>query len=288
MSQLLIPVHCNTPMQLCSYLRGHAGISARLLNRLKHQNGGILCNGNPIRVIDTVKNGDLICLDLQEASAFTPNPKLCVPVVYENESVVIYNKPANMPVHPSPGHYEDTLGNYHAARYPNHRFHAVFRLDRNTSGLCAIAKTAYAAHHLHHAFTKRYYALVPPDCSGSGTISAPIGRVQDSVITRCVRADGKEAVTHYRTLIQTPQCALVELMPQTGRTHQIRVHMAHLGFPLLGDDLYGGDCTLLQSHALHCGMLSFCDPITHHLMTLTAPLRQEMLALLPHEISLFP
>ncbi len=281
MPQLLFQVRCSTPILLRSYLRGHAGISTRLLSRLKHQKNGILCNGKPIRVIDTVTNGDLICLHLEETSSFTPNPELAVPVVYENESVVIYNKPANMPVHPSPGHYEDTLGNYHAARYPDQTFHAIFRLDRNTSGLCAIAKTAYAAHYFQNAFNKRYYALVAPDCSGSGTISAPIGRVQDSVITRCVRSDGKEAVTHYRTLLQTAQCALVELMPQTGRTHQIRVHMAHLGFPLLGDDLYGGDCTLLQRHALHCGMLCFCDPITHHQIMVTAPLRQEMLALLP-------
>lgn len=197
-------------------------------------------------------------------------------MVYESEGLVIYNKPVEMPVHPSAKHRTDTLANAYAAQYPHLGFHAVFRLDRNTSGLCMIAKTPHAAHLLHGSIQKKYYALVPPDVSGEGTIDAPIGRTEDSLITRCVRADGRAAVTHYRTLLHTPCCSLLELIPETGRTHQIRVHMAHIGAPLLGDDLYGGDCALLRHHALHCGWLRFTDPLTHKLLTVQAPLRTEM------------
>lgn len=280
MSRLQINIICTGDMPLGTYLRKYAGISAQMIKRLKAVPDGITRNGQHLRTVDPVRSGDVILLHLPEACEHTPNPALHVPVVYESAQILVCDKPAGMPVHPSMLHRDDTLANWFAANYPECGFHLVNRLDRNTSGLCLIAKTVYAAHCLRGGAEKRYYALVKPGLHGSGTVDAPIAREQESVITRCVRADGKPAVTHYRVLQEAPDCTLLELTLETGRTHQIRVHMAHIGYPLLGDALYGGDLTQMQAHALHCGRLTLTDPATQEPITLEAPLRPEMQQLL--------
>lgn len=280
MSRLQINITCTGDMPLGTYLRKYAGISAQMIKRLKAVPDGITRNGQHLRTVDPVRSGDVILLHLPEACEHTPNPALHVPVVYESAQILVCDKPAGMPVHPSMLHRDDTLANWFAANYPECGFHLVNRLDRNTSGLCLIAKTVYAAHCLRGGAEKRYYALVKPGLHGSGTVDAPIAREQESVITRCVRADGKPALTHYRVLLEAPDCTLLELTLETGRTHQIRVHMAHIGYPLLGDALYGGDLTQMQAHALHCGRLTLTDPATQEPITLEAPLRPEMQQLL--------
>ena len=267
-------------MPLGSYLRKYAGISAQMVKRLKTVPDGITRNGQHMRTVDPVGSGDVIELHLPEACTHTPNPQLHVPVVFESAQILVCDKPAGMPVHPSMQHREDTLANWFAAVRPESGFHLINRLDRNTSGLCLIAKTSYAAHCLRGGVQKRYYALAAPGLHGSGTVCAPIARAEASVITRCVREDGRPAVTHYRVIQETPLCTLLELTLETGRTHQIRVHLAHIGYPLLGDALYGGDCTRLQAHALHCGMLTLTDPADKQTITLHAPLRPDMQALL--------
>ena len=264
------------PMLLRRFLREQAGVSAQRIKRLKAVPDGMTRRGVLIRTVDAVYKGDEIVLRWTEQSSAEPNPALEIPAVYETDSLLICNKPAGLPVHPSVRHRDDTLANWFAARHPDEGFHLVNRLDRNTSGLCMIAKSAHAAHLLRGKVQKRYYALVPNGLTGSGTVNAPIARAQESVITRCVRADGKPAVTHYRVIRQTPRCTLLELIPETGRTHQIRVHMAHIGYPLLGDALYGGDCSVLHAHALHCGMMRLPEPETGEQLSLTAPLRQDM------------
>ena len=280
MSRFFIRVSCAGEMQLGSYLRKHAGISAQMIKRLKTVPDGMTRDGQHMRTVDPVGSGDVIVLHLPERCGHTPNPALHVPVVYESAQIAVCNKPAGMPVHPSMQHRDDTLANWFAAREPDSGFHLINRLDRNTSGLCVIAKTGYAAHCLRGGAEKRYYALVKPGLHGSGTVDAPIARERESVITRCVRADGRPAVTHYRVLQETPDCTLLELTLETGRTHQIRVHMAYIGYPLLGDALYGGDCSLLPAHALHCGMMTLNDPDTNQTVTLHAPLRADMQNLL--------
>ena len=276
MSRLEIKVHCSGEMPLGSFLRDYAGISAQMIKRLKAVPDGMTRSGQHIRTVDPVKAGDIILLHLPEHCTQTPNPALKVPIVYESPQIMVCNKPAGMPAHPSMLHRSDTLANWFAAQRPDCGFHLINRLDRNTSGLCIIAKTAYAAHRLRGQVEKRYYALIPPGLHGSGTVSAPIAREQASVITRCVRADGRHAVTHYRTVLETPHCSLLELRLETGRTHQIRVHLAYLGYPLLGDALYGGDQSILHEQALHCGGVRFPEPAEGTEIILQAPLRPEM------------
>ncbi len=280
MSRMQVDVRCEGTMPLGHYLRKYAGISAQMIKRLKAVPDGITRNGQHLRTVDPVSSGDVILLHLPESCGHTPNPMLHVPVIYESAQILVCDKPAGMPVHPSMLHREDTLANWFAAHEPESGFHLVNRLDKNTSGLCLIAKTAYAAHCLRGGVQKQYFALVRPGLHGSGTIDAPIARERESVITRCVRSDGRPAVTHYRVLKETTHCTLLALTLDTGRTHQIRVHMAYIGYPLLGDELYGGDCINIKRHALHCGSLTLTDPASRETITLHAPLRAEMQAFL--------
>lgn len=273
------PVLRDRPVMLRRFLRQDAAVSAALLAKLKALPDGITVGGELRRAVDPVMPGETVRLQWQEHCAFPPNTEIAVPVAAETADYAVFDKPVNLPVHPSMLHHSDTLINCFAARYPDCGFHAVNRLDRNTSGLCLVAKHIYAAGRLTGNVTKRYYALLPHGLTGEGTVDAPIARVEGSVITRCVRQDGQRAVTHYRILAEYPACTLAELIPETGRTHQIRIHMAYLGYPLLGDGLYGGDCSLLSAHALHCGYLRFPDPLTGAVTELTSPLRADMAAL---------
>ena len=145
MGQLKLVIQTPEPVRLCEYLRRGIGVSARLLARLKRTPAGILCNGVPVRAVDPVRAGDVVVLTMPEQEGLEPNPALYVPSVLETAHYIVYDKPTGMPVHPSARHRRDTLGNYFAASMPGHTFRAVNRLDRDTSGLCMIAKDAYTA-----------------------------------------------------------------------------------------------------------------------------------------------
>lgn len=269
----------NTSVTLQNFLR-KSGVSARLLKKLKRQPNGITRNGSLIRSIDMVENGDVISLNIDDDRFLEPNPKLDVPIAYENDYAVIFDKPANMPVHPSIKHQGDTLGNYFAYRYPDLTFRPVNRLDRNTSGLCAAAKNPHSANMLQGNIEKTYYAVVCGKTQPYGTINAPIAREQETIILRTVREDGKPSVTHYKTIKQNDKYSLVEIHLETGRTHQIRVHFSYIGFPLAGDELYGGSCEDIQSHALHCGKLEFDDIFSGEHIIVNSPVRQDMINLI--------
>lgn len=266
------------PCTLESFLRQDCGVSRRQLARLKHVEGGLLREGMPIRSIDPVYPGECIVLQIPDVPHLQPNPALHVPLVFEDEDLLVFDKPAGMPVHPSLHHVDDTLGNAFASRFPSMTFRPVHRLDCNTSGLCAVAKHPIAAASLHGQLEKTYYAVaegMPPD---SGIITAPIGRVEGSLILRQVSPDGKPAVTHYR-IVRRGRYNLAEVRLETGRTHQIRVHFAHIGCPLAGDDLYGGGTDAIGRHALHCGALRYTarDGQVHEI---TSGLPEDMAALL--------
>lgn len=234
---------------------------------MKRLENGITRNGRTIRSIDLVENGDVIILRPGEGASLDAAASLSVPIAFENNALVIFDKPGGMPVHPSVRHQGDTLGNFFAALYPGLTFRAVNRLDKDTSGLCVVAKDAYSARILQNTCTKTYYAAAHGIMPVKGTIDAPIARQQESIITRCVREDGQRAVTHYRRICSGEKYSLVQVSLETGRTHQIRVHFAHIGHPLAGDDLYGGSRQDIDRQALHCGAVEFTDPETGRRLT---------------------
>ena len=251
------------------------GFSRRALIRLK-QSGGLTRNGELLRTVDVVRAGEELCVTLSDDSeSAEPNAALNAPVIYEDEDIVVFNKPPYMPVHPSIRHRGDTLANLFAAMYPGLPFRPINRLDRNTSGLCVCAKNQYAASVLSGTLSKVYYAVTCGTPPGD-TVDAPIGRAGDSIITRCVTPDGQRAVTHYERAGGSSVHPLLRVTLETGRTHQIRVHLSHVGFPLCGDEMYGGDMSEVGRHALHCGEVSFTQPVTGEKITLTAPLPEDM------------
>ncbi len=266
------------PCTLESFLRLDCGLSGRQLRRLKRAPKGILCNGRHIRSIDPVLPGDRITLHIPDIRSMEPNPALRAPLLFEDEDVLVFDKPAGMPVHPSQNHRLDTLGNAFAAQFPELTFRPVNRLDRNTSGLAAVAKHPIAAAALPGRIRKTYLAVVQGTLPERGTVTAPIARAEDSVILRCVASAGKPAVTHYRVL-RRGRYQLAEISLETGRTHQIRVHFSYLGCPLAGDDLYGGSTEDIRRHALHCARMDYTDRLGR-VHTIISPLPEDMQNLL--------
>lgn len=270
----------------CGDLLRSRGVSRRLTARLKRVPDGITRRGFQIRTVDTVHAGDVISLKIQNERLTEPNGELFAPTVYEDGDLIVFDKPAGMPVHPSAGHRGDTLGNYFASLYPDLTFRPINRLDKDTSGLCAVAKNPYAASVLNGRIDKIYFAVtegtpVPREIndplikwyaepSGEYVIDAPIGRAEASVVRRKVREDGKRAVTRYTILKATETHCLVRVSIETGRTHQIRVHFSSVGHPLAGDDFYGGGFELFTRQALHCGEMRFARPSDGKIIRLEA------------------
>lgn len=261
------------------FLRRDCGLSRRQLCRLKHREGGILCGGRPVRSIDPVHAGQCVTLHMEDVSSIHPNPALHVPLCFADADVLIFDKPAGMPVHPSRDHRADTLGNAFAAQYPELTFRPVNRLDRNTSGLAAAARHSLAASRLPGQLQKTYFAVCEGHPPEKGTVCAPIARDPASIIKRRVSEDGKEAVTHFQVLERYGMYSLLRLTLETGRTHQIRVHLAHIGCPLAGDDLYGGSLRYIQRHALHCGEMVYTD-VGGRVHTVSSPMPEDMQDLL--------
>lgn len=259
----------------CGDFLRYSGVSRRLAAKLKHVPDGITLNGNHVRTVDIIRAGDIVSIKNIDESLLEPNSVLTVPIVYEDEGVIVFDKPAGMPVHPSHKHREDTLGNCFAAMFPALTFRPLNRLDKDTSGLCAAAKSAYAASVLTGNISKVYTAVtegvpIPKPVesplikwyeTGEGyKIEAPIGRAAGSVINREVRGDGQRAVTNYTIEKENGKFALLRVSLETGRTHQIRVHFSSLGYPLAGDDLYGGSLDFCERQALHCCEMRFVSP----------------------------
>lgn len=218
----------------------------------------------------------MIILRPGEGSPLEASPALTVPIAFENDALVIFDKPGGMPVHPSIRHQGDTLGNCFAALYPGLTFRPVNRLDKDTSGLCAVAKDPYSARILQSSCAKVYYAAAQGMTEISGTIDAPIARQCESIILRCVRDDGQRAVTHYRRICFGDRYSLLRIDLETGRTHQIRVHFSYIGHPLAGDDLYGGSREDIARQGLHCGEMTFTDPLSGKRITVRSPIPQDI------------
>jgi 23S rRNA pseudouridine1911/1915/1917 synthase len=275
LKEIVFSAITDKPLTLENFLT-KKGVSKRLLKKLKHQENGMTRNGILIRSVDTVNNGDTIVLRISDDKFLEPNGNLNIPTAYEDDNVIVFNKPAGIPVHPSLKHHNDTLGNYFAYLFPELTYRPVHRLDNYTSGLCMVAKDSHSANVLQGNFRKVYYAVVHGITDEYGTIDAPLARREDSIILRCVREDGQKAVTHYKRLKYNNKYSLLEINLETGRTHQIRVHFSYIGHPLAGDELYGGNCQDIQRQALHCGRLEFNQPVTGRKITVNADFPEDI------------
>ncbi len=263
-----------------TFLRQGHGFSWRMVVRLKHTENGITVNGRLRRSIDRVNAGEQLVLRLPEDAIRVEEADIPLNVVYEDDSLLVVDKPPYLAVHPSAFKPEPTLANavvgYYAKQGQSHAFRPTNRLDRNTSGLLLTAKNAHVAYALAHKVDKTYLAIVLGKLEGEGVIDQPI-RVKDGcTITREVGEGGKESRTHYKVLATDGEITLVRLWLETGRTHQIRVHMSWLGFPLVGDTMYGTDETILPRHALHCAEMAFTHPLTGERVRLHSPLPPDM------------
>jgi len=273
-------------------LRGSLQLSYTLLKSLKWRENAILLNGQSVHVNAIVHAGDVVSVALSER---TPREDLycentaAPDIVYEDKDLLVLNKPAGVAMHPKA---DDAAAPSLAAMLTGYLGegsvpHFVSRLDKGTSGLLIAAKSGYVHDRLrralHSSELRREYRAVavgqvtPP----RGVIDAPIGRADGSIIRRCVREDGLVSRTEYEVLQTTERFTLLRLRPETGRTHQLRVHMAYLGHPLAGDWLYGTeDKNLIARPALHSYELWFTQPITGQEMHFTAPIPQDMQRLL--------
>lgn len=269
------------------FLRRH-GYSRHIITGLKRTEDGIFRNGIRAWTSQTVHAQDIIethLVETEPSDGILPRP---VPfsIVYEDDDILVVNKPADTPIHPSIGNYENTLANgivwyYHQKGEP-FVYRCINRLDRDTTGLIVLAKHALSGAILSQAMRSReihrtYQAFVLGKTDMEGTVDAPIARLDGSLIQRTVDfSQGDRAVTHYRTLTQYDTFSRIELHLETGRTHQIRVHMAYIGHPLLGDTLYNPTPGDFPRQALHSSSLSFIHPLTGAPMTFHAPLPDDM------------
>lgn len=258
-------------------LFGKLNLSARLVTRLK-RTGGITVNSNPATVRKELSDGDILKVVTEDGQSenIVPN-NIPLDIVYEDEDILLINKPAGMPVHPSFRHYEGTLANAVMYKYRNQdfTFRAVSRIDKDTTGLVLIALNGFSADFLcrqmrERKINKTYLAVccgVPKDSSGK--IEAPIMRENDSVIKRIVAENGQCALTEYEVVSTDGVYSVIKAFPHTGRTHQIRVHMSHIGTPIYGDFIYGTEIPD-EPMRLHCSSLQFAHPSTGEVMTFNA------------------
>lgn len=299
--------------QLISNFLKHQGYSSQNLIELKKMPESVLLNGNRTYMNQRLHTGDILIIHIMEnaSSEKIPPVELPLDITYEDEDLMVINKPAGMPIHPSMNNYENSLGNalafYFAQQNKPFIFRCINRLDRDTSGLTIVAKhmvsagmlsamvaqkgNAFRPEHTsplavkqpqNDGITREYLAIVKGEITpASGTITAPISRKPGSILERQVNfTEGEYAVTHYRVLDVKNGHSLVSLVLETGRTHQIRVHMKYLGYPLIGDYLYNPDMEFISRQALHSHRLQFTHPITHKRMEFIAPLPKDMLSVI--------
>ncbi|MBM6948641.1 RluA family pseudouridine synthase [Mordavella massiliensis] len=275
-------------LRIAQFLR-RKGYSRQNLATIKQMPDSTLVDGAPAYMNQYLRAGCRLTVRIRETGVSGKIVPVHLPldIVYEDGDIVVVNKPAGMPIHPSVNNYTNTMANALAWYYKEQGKPFIFRcsnrLDRDTSGLTVVAKHLVSAGILSamtadKTLGREYLAIVsghvtPP----AGTVRAPLARSGTSIVERKVDFEhGEEAVTHYETLGQYGPHSLVRLKLETGRTHQIRVHMQYLGFPLIGDYLYNPDMRYISRQALHSHRLSFPHPMTGEPMEFTAPLPEDM------------
>ena len=276
-----------SPLPIRDFLRRHIGFSLTIWRKIK-LSGELLVNNEPIPSNHIVNPGDMITVNWREECSILPTD-IPLTICYEDDYLLIVDKPAGMLVHPTTSEHTNTLANaimyYYMTKELPCNFHPVHRLDRNTSGLVLIAKLPHIQHllarndikHIHRQYLALATGIITPT---EGRIHAPIARHPDSIIERMVSPEGQDATTCYKVLKSLNNASLVQLTLLTGRTHQIRVHLSHIGHPLLGDDLYGGSKELLDRQALHAAKLHFTHPISGEVIEVSSPLPIDLLNLI--------
>lgn len=274
-------------VRLLTFLKDQC-YSSQIITHLKRTENGILLNDVWARVSDLLHQGDILTITIleTETSENIVASNLPLDIIYEDEDLMVINKPADMPIHPSQGNYDNTLANavayYYAQKQEPFTYRCINRLDRDTTGLLILARHMYSASLLSNMLQNReihreYLAIATGKVPESGMIEAPIGRVDGSTIERQVdELHGDYACTHYKRITYANGYSLVALKLATGRTHQIRVHMKHIGHPLPGDFLYNPDYSVITRQALHSYRLSFVHPITKESLEFTADLPEDM------------
>lgn len=268
-------------LRLRTYLRKKE-ISLTTVRSLKYLPEGIMVNGRKAHTDYVVVGGDRVLLQLPAEEAFSARPEaIPLDILYHSSEALVINKPAGMVVHPGPSHHGGTLANgvcgfFYQCGYSGGVFRPIGRLDGDTTGLILCALNGATAAYLAKTASKTYLALAGGRMPlGEGVIAAPLAAKIGSAVAQQVDEGGRPSKTYYRVLASVENASLVEVSPQTGRTHQIRAHFAYLGHPLLGDKLYGGSMALLKRHALHCACLAFAE-LGGNRLRLKAPLPEDM------------
>lgn len=264
-------------------LRKSLSMSSRLITKIKYNH--LYLNGSHCSVNSTVQPGDIVCVDFnynEDNSNIVSNPQIKLDILYEDELYIIINKPSNMPVHPSMEHYTDSLSNgvktYFDSIHLHKKIRPVNRLDKDTSGIVVFAKNEYAQENFK-PICKEYIAIINGIFSGNGIIDLPIGRKNGSIIERCIDYEnGDSAITEYEVIknISEYNLSIVKCTLMTGRTHQIRVHLANKLSPILGDTLYGRTSNLINRQALHSYHLRLIHPINKKVIDIYAPIPEDI------------
>ena len=275
-------------LRIEQYLR-RKGYSGQNLAEIKRMPKSVLVNGEHYYMKQELNTGYHLSIHICETKCSEKIPPIQIPldIVYEDEDIIVINKPAGMPIHPSLNNYTNSMANALAWYYQEQGKPFIFRccnrLDRDTSGLTVVAKHLVSGNILSDMVRRRdihreYLAIVRGHVSPeAGTINAPLARKPGTIIERTVDWEqGETAITHYRLVEEKNGHSLVSLRLETGRTHQIRIHMKYLGYPLIGDYLYNPDMEYIGRQALHSHRLSFTHPITGEPMEFTAPLPKDM------------
>ena len=276
------------------FLRSILKISSNALSSLKRDEKGIMVNGKHVTVRYVLQSGDILEVNEKDSQSDTNEYllpiELPLDILFENDDIILIDKPPYMPTHPSHNHTDDTLANALAYRYRDipFVFRPIGRLDRNTSGISLVAKHSISASYLFFAkqkdlIHKKYIAILEGKLELDGeyhTIETYMKRQEESIIIRCVGNEEDNnsfiAITKYKVLFSSEKISIVEAIPITGRTHQLRVHFAHIGHSILGDDVYGEPSEYIGRHALHAAELSLPLPYNGEQMTVSSPIPADM------------
>lgn len=274
-----VPDNCDK-IDAKSFLRRHCELSARTLSKLKRTKLGITRNDELLKTTDILNSGDVVVLSMPDDVNEIIPIEGELDILFEDEYIMVVNKPPLMPVHPTKIHQEDTLANivsyYMRKNGEYYTFRAINRLDRDTSGCLLLAKDRYCANCLPNTVTKEYVAVCEGEITENGTVNKPIKVMEGRSIQRIVSDDGAPSVTHYFPVVYKNGHTLTRFVLETGRTHQIRCHMSSIGHSLAGDDMYYGSLKYITRQALHCRKICFVHPITNELTEVVCAIPKDM------------